>query len=152
MAASSGRAWSGRTAVQVGQTWAGVLEHGQHQAVSACLAGAFADKGCLLVESENVPFQLPAALVARLIESEESETAALIGRTIHHYEIIQLLGKGGMGEVYLATDTRAGRNALLKVLPSCFTADAERIRRFQQEARTVVALNHPNIVTIYEIG
>src|SRR6266446_4337837 len=57
-----------------------------------------------------------------------------------------------MGEVYLATDVTAGRKAALKLLPMRFTGNAERLRRFQQEARAVVALNHPNIVTVYEIG
>ena len=57
-----------------------------------------------------------------------------------------------MGEVYLATDITAGRKAALKFLPVRFTADAERLKRFQQEARAVVGLNHPNIVTVYEIG
>src|SRR5437667_974083 len=57
-----------------------------------------------------------------------------------------------MGEVYLATDTVAGRKAALKILPMRFTGDAERLKRFEQEAHAVVALNHPNILTIYEIG
>ena len=57
-----------------------------------------------------------------------------------------------MGEVYLATDMTAGRKAALKLLPARFTGDAERLKRFQQEARAVVGLNHPNILTVYEIG
>ena len=57
-----------------------------------------------------------------------------------------------MGEVYLATDIKAGRKAALKLLPVRFTGDAERLKRFQQEARAVVGLNHPNILTVYEIG
>ena len=57
-----------------------------------------------------------------------------------------------MGEVYLATDITAGRKAALKLLPLRFTGDAERLKRFQREARAVVGLNHPNIVTVYEIG
>src|SRR5439155_11891723 len=61
-------------------------------------------------------------------------------------------GTGGMGDVYLATDVTAGRKAALKLLPTRFTGDAERLKRFQQEARAVVGLNHPNILTIYEIG
>ena len=65
---------------------------------------------------------------------------------------LERIGSGGMGEVYLATDITAGRKAALKLLPSRFTGDAERLTRFEQEARAVVALNHPNIVTVYEIG
>ncbi len=94
----------------------------------------------------------PAMLAARFVESEAGETNAMIGRTIGHYKVIEHLATGGMGEVYLAVDTKAERKAALKLLPARFTADAGRIRRFEQEARAVVALNHPNIVTIYEIG
>ncbi len=74
------------------------------------------------------------------------------GHRIGHYELSQRLGAGGMGEVYLAFDLTAGRKAAVKILPSRFTGDAERLRRFEQEARAVVGLNHPNILTIYEIG
>ena len=72
--------------------------------------------------------------------------------TIGHYKISESIGTGGMGEVYLATDITAGRKAALKLLPMRFTGDAERLKRFQQEARAVVGLNHPNILTVYEIG
>ena len=65
---------------------------------------------------------------------------------------LKRIGTGGMGEVYLATDITAGRKAALKLLPMRFTGDAERLKRFQQEARAVVGLNHPNILTVYEIG
>jgi serine/threonine protein kinase/Flp pilus assembly protein TadD len=71
---------------------------------------------------------------------------------IGHYKISEQIGTGGMGEVYLATDMTAGRKAALKLLPVRFTGDAERLTRFQQEARAVVGLNHPNILTVYEIG
>jgi eukaryotic-like serine/threonine-protein kinase len=94
----------------------------------------------------------PAVLAARVVESEAAGTNSMIGRAIGHYKIIEHLATGGMGEVYLAVDTKAERKAALKLLPARFTADAGRIRRFEQEARAVVALNHPNIVTIYEIG
>ena len=76
----------------------------------------------------------------------------MIGRSIGHYKITQHLASGGMGEVYVALDTRSKRKAVLKLLPARFTSDPDRINRFQQEARALVALNHPNILTTYEIG
>src|SRR5215510_15420276 len=72
--------------------------------------------------------------------------------TIGHYELLSLLGQGGMGEVYLARDTRLKRNVALKLLPAVYTLDADRVRRFEQEALAASALNHPNILTVYEIG
>ena len=91
-----------------------------------------------------------AALTLRIVEEQRDKE--LLGQTVGHYKISERIGAGGMGEVYLATDITAGREAALKFLPSCFTGDAERLRRFQQEARAVVGLNHPNIVTVYEVG
>jgi TolB-like protein len=74
------------------------------------------------------------------------------GMTLEFYEILALIGVGGMGEVYLARDTQLDRKIALKVLRKELTTEADRLRRFQQEARAVSALNHPNIVTIHEIG
>jgi eukaryotic-like serine/threonine-protein kinase len=89
-------------------------------------------------------------LTTKVIQNQQADS--LVGRTIGHYKISESIGTGGMGEVYLATDITAGRKAALKLLPLRFTGDAERLKRFQREARAVVGLNHPNIVTVYEIG
>ncbi len=74
------------------------------------------------------------------------------GTRLGAYEIVALIGAGGMGEVYRARDTRLGRDVAIKVLPSQFAADADRLQRFGQEARAAAALNHPNILAIYDIG
>ena len=89
-------------------------------------------------------------LASRIIQNQQADS--LVGQTIGHYKISESIGTGGMGEVYLATDVVAGRKAALKLLPMRFTGDAARLKRFQQEAHAVVALNHPNILTVYEIG
>src|SRR5213080_1591084 len=89
-------------------------------------------------------------LATRIIQNGQADL--LVGKTIGHYKLSKRIGTGGMGEVYLATDITAGRNAALKLLPARFTGDAERLKRFQQEAHAVVGLNHPNILTVYEIG
>ena len=75
----------------------------------------------------------------------------MVGTTIAHYRILSLLGRGGMGEVFLAEDETLGRKVVLKALPPSFVADEDRRRRFEREARAVAALNHPGIVTIYGV-
>ena len=71
------------------------------------------------------------------------------GRTIGHYEVVRLLGKGGMGEVYLARDSRLARDVAVKILPEFLAAVPDRLRRFDQEAQALAAVNHPNIAAIY---
>ena len=74
------------------------------------------------------------------------------GTRLDRYEVLGLLGKGAMGEVYRARDSRIGRDVAIKVLPSGYATDPERLRRFDQEARAAGALNHPNIVAIFDVG
>src|SRR6266487_1477410 len=74
------------------------------------------------------------------------------GTRLGPYEVLAPLGAGGMGEVYRARDARLGREVAIKVLPETLASDRDRLSRFDQEARAASALNHPNIVTIYEVG
>jgi Tol biopolymer transport system component/predicted Ser/Thr protein kinase len=77
-------------------------------------------------------------------------SSSLVGRTLDNYQVVSLLGAGGMGEVYLARDTKLGREVAIKVMPAGFASGTER-QRLEREARAASALNHPNILTIYEI-
>src|SRR6266536_2973869 len=127
--------------------------------------GAFLDEACAgdEVMRQKVESLLAAAQqmggfmeermsrVAGELMVDETATA-VAGWMIGYYKIVELLDKGGMGEVYLSTDTRSGREVALKLLPAFSVSDQQRVRRFQQEARSILALNHPNIVTIFEIG
>ena len=74
------------------------------------------------------------------------------GQRVKHYQIVNLIGEGGMGEVYLATDTILGRRVALKVLPAFVSKDPDRLRRFTQEARAASRLSHPNVCVVHEIG
>jgi serine/threonine-protein kinase len=87
-----------------------------------------------------------------LADDKDDKPVGLPPQRLGPYRIIRPIGSGGMGEVYLAEDTRLGRKAAVKLLPVAFGADHSRVHRFKQEARAASALNHPNILTIYEIG
>jgi eukaryotic-like serine/threonine-protein kinase len=91
-----------------------------------------------------------AVVAETIVEDNSSET--LIGQALGPYQILSVLGSGGMGEVYLAFDTELHRKVALKFLHTYLTDDKERVQRFKQEARAASALNHPNILTIFEIG
>ncbi len=101
--------------------------------------------------SSNFIDSPPAALAAEMFADDEKKPT-LQGSQVGLYKIERLLGEGGMGEVYLAEDTRLHRQVALKVLPNRLVADAERLMRFEREAQAASALNHPNILTIHEFG
>jgi len=95
--------------------------------------------------------EVPAFDVAPELVTSDS-AGPLVGKLVGHYRIESLIGVGGMGEVYLARDERLGRKAALKFLPPSLTTDEAQLSRLKNEARTASALNHPNILTVYEIG
>ena len=103
------------------------------------------------LEEDHEFIEVPAGdLAAELLGTHRPSYAS--GHQIHNYRIERQIGSGGMGEVYLAEDTKLNRKVALKLLPPHFTVNPDRVRRFEREARAASALNHPNIVTIYEIG
>ena len=77
--------------------------------------------------------------------------AITIRQTVGGFEVLSIVGRGGMGEVYRARDTRLGRDVAIKILPEAFAHDTDRLARFQREAKILASLNHPNIAAIYEL-
>jgi len=89
-------------------------------------------------------------ITAEALAAEQLRSRA--GQQVDHYQIVSLLGRGGMGEVYRARDTRLDREVAFKVLPAAYSTDADRLRRFEQEACAAGKLNHPNVLTVYDVG
>ena len=103
-----------------------------------------------LLEQPSIPeFLGGQAIAVAAAMVDEVHASQWIGRRIGVYHLQTLLGKGGMGEVYRARDTRLGRDVAVKVLPRAFTADPDRLARFEREARVLASLNHPHIGTIH---
>ncbi len=142
---------------QIGEIYHAVLEVDHEK------RGAFLDRSCagdevlrsevesLIASHEQASdfIATPALAVAAAMLSRRD---SLVGQRIANFHVLSLIGEGGMGEVYLVEDTRLGRRVALKLLSPAFTSDADRMRRFMQEARAASALNHPNILTVHEIG
>jgi Tol biopolymer transport system component/serine/threonine protein kinase len=144
---------------QVGKLFDEALEHAPEER-AAFLKQATGDDAELRVEIEKLLahqvasaefLSRPALDVAAALLAQ-NQTHAAVGQQISHYRILALLGAGGMGEVYLAIDMRLQRKVALKVLPRTIAGEADRLRRFEQEAFAASALNHPNILTIFEFG
>src|SRR5262249_34633934 len=117
---------------------------------------AFLDRACSLdhLLRREIERLLAASDEARssFLESSALRVTLMPGTKVGDYEVIRLLGSGGMGEVYRARDKRLARDVAIKVLPSFYSNDPQRLRRFEQEARAAAALNHPNILAIFQMG
>src|SRR5258708_7651929 len=101
-------------------------------------------------EKEKSFMSLPVIAVAPSFLDKQVDS--LVGQMVDHYKRSAAIGAGGMGEVYLAQDTRLGRQVALKLLPTYLSGDSDRLRRFEQEARAASSLNHPNVCMIHEVG
>jgi len=118
---------------------------------------SFLDQSCSSDQSfrrevETLLAASPDVRSSFLQSSPTQRVTLTAGTKVGEYEVKSLLGSGGMGEVYRARDSRLGRDVAIKVLPSLFSADSERLRRFEQEARAAASLNHPNILAVFQMG
>ncbi len=144
---------------QVGQLYRAALELAPEQRARFLVEACGGDKALqqdveslLGSEAHGQGFMdRPAQEVTREVLAAE-QRRSLLRQQVDHYQILSLLGRGGMGEVYRALDTRLGREVAFKVLPMAYSTDVDRLRRFEQEARAAGRLNHPNVLTVYAIG
>jgi serine/threonine protein kinase len=93
--------------------------------------------------------------LAKAIEGDgtlNSRKQAMIGRTLSHYQILEKIGSGGMGEVYRSLDTKLGREVAIKILPEAFARNPDRVARLRREAQVLAALNHPNVAAVLRSG
>jgi eukaryotic-like serine/threonine-protein kinase len=144
---------------QIEQLYHAALERTQQQRADFLQAAANADvslrsevESLLAYDGASADFleEPPGDIAAEVFGVANGDT--LVGKSIGHYQIHSIAGVGGMGEVYVAEDTKLKRIVAIKLLPKQYTVDPDRVRRFEQEARAISALNHPNIITIHEIG
>jgi eukaryotic-like serine/threonine-protein kinase len=116
----------------------------------------YLDKACgsddLLRREVETLLSSSEAVQSSFLQSPPSRVALAPGIKVNDYEVLRLVGSGGMGEVYRARDVRLGRDVAIKVLPAFFSGDRERLRRFEQEARAAAALSHPNILAVFQLG
>ena len=144
---------------RIGQLFDAALEQAP-EARAAFLAAACGDDVALRAEVEQLlahqeeseQYLAQSALHVSAALLAQGKPVTAIGRQIRHYQLLSLLGAGGMGEVWLAQDTQLERKVALKLLPAEFTRSQAHVRRFAQEAKAASALSHPNIITIHEIG
>ena len=122
------------------------------EACGADLALYSAVENLLAHHNEGEAFLSQPAMQVAANMLAQQPAAQLVGQQIGHYQIRSLLGAGGMGQVYQARDTRLDRAVAIKVLPTSFASDPDRLRRFELEAKATGALNHPNILTIHDTG
>src|SRR5215813_10307205 len=144
---------------QVERLYHAALERGAHERRAFLIEACGGDESLrheveslLAFEDSAKDFiELPALEVAAKMVAEGQGPTVVAGTFINQYKIISPVGAGGMGEVYLAEDTRLQRKVALKFLPAHFTQDERYLQRFKQEARTIAALSHPNVCMIHEV-